>query len=284
VHTTPPSHDAAAAQVNPAAATATASAGWAVTSVAAAPAAASNAAVEAFTEYDGYIEFDNAVDDGGGWGAYGDEMTGESSGRFLLTPRHNETTAAYAATAGVSQDQGGCDSDIVEVFTPPPPTGALKGNLPPGFVRIVDDIKLRMLSKLDVNSSASNIDAFGNSTLKGIIDDIVDGKNNLLLYAEQAHPICRDIQSSISQNQEVEMWDIFKYLLTKKDLSTVVRGNQIYKFLPMMEKLEGKVKLLIERAEEADQNSKSLKIPDEMMNRNHLESGSFKVDYKPYPS
>jgi hypothetical protein len=52
----------------------------------------------------------------------------------------------------------------------------------------------------------------------------------------------------------------------------------------MMEKLEGKVKLLIERAEEADQNSKSLKIPDEMMNRNHLESGSFKVDYKLYPS
>ncbi len=211
-------------------------------------------------------------------------MTGESSGRSLLTPRHNEITTAYAATAGVSQDQGGYDSDIVEVFTPPPPTGALKGNLPPGFVRIVDDIKLRMLSKLDVNSSASNVDAFGKSTLKGIIDDIVDVKNNLLLYAEQVHPICRDIQSSISQNQEVEMWDIFKYLLSKKDLSTVARGNQIYKFLPMMEKLEGKVKLLIERAEEADQNSKLLKIPDEMMNRNHLESGSFKVDYKLYPS
>ena len=295
VHTTPPSHDAAAAQVNPAAATA--SAGWAVTSVAAAPAAASNAAVEAFTEYDGYIEFDNVVDDGGGWGAYGDEMTGESSGRSLLTPRHNEITTAYAATAGVSQDQGGYDSDIVEVFTPPPPTGALKGNLPPGFVRIVDDIKLRMLSKLDVNSSASNVDAFGKSTLKGIIDDIVDVKNNLLLYAEQVHPICRDMLDDAIPNRVspktkkhdickylVEMWDIFKYLLTKKDLSTVARGNQIYKFLPMMEKLEGKVKLLIERAEEADQNSKSLKIPDEMMNRNHLESGSFKVDYKLYPS
>jgi hypothetical protein len=211
-------------------------------------------------------------------------MMGESSGRSLLTPRHNETTAAYAATAGVSQDQGGYDSNIVEVFTPPP-AGALKGNLPPGFVRILDDIRLRMLSKLDVNSSASNVDAFGNSTLKGIIDDIVDGKNNLLLYAEQAHPICRDIQSSISQNQEVEMWDIFKYLLSKKDLSTVARGNQICKyFLSMMEKLEGKLKLLIKRAEEADQNSKLLKIPDEMMNRNHLESGSFKVDYKLYPS
>jgi hypothetical protein len=44
VHTTPPSHDAAATQVDPAAATAPA--GRAITSVAAAPAAASNAAVE----------------------------------------------------------------------------------------------------------------------------------------------------------------------------------------------------------------------------------------------
>ena len=48
----------------------------------------------------------------------------------------------------------------MEVFTPPP-AGALKGNLPLGFVRILDDIKLHMLSKLDVNSSASNVDAFG---------------------------------------------------------------------------------------------------------------------------
>jgi hypothetical protein len=32
----------------------------------------------------------------------------------------------------------------------------------------------------------------------------------------------------------VDMWDIFKYLLSKKDLSTVARGNQIYKYLPMM--------------------------------------------------
>jgi hypothetical protein len=51
-----------------------------------------------------------------------------------------------------------------------------------------------------------------------------------------------------------------------------------------MEKLEGKVMLLMERAEEVDQNSKSLKIPDEMMKRNHLELGSFKVDNKLYPS
>jgi hypothetical protein len=70
-----------------------------------------------------------------------------------------------------------------------------------------------------------------------------------------------------------------------KDLSTVVRGNQIYKYLAMMAKLEGKVMLLVERAVEVDQNSKSLKIPDEMMNRNHLEElGSFKVDDKVYPS
>jgi hypothetical protein len=223
-------------------------------------------------------------------------MTGESSGRSLLTPRHNKTTVAYAATAGVSQDQGGYDSDIVEVFMPPP-AGTLKGNLPPGFVRILDDIKLCMLSKRDVNSSASDVDAFGKTTLKGIIDDVVDVKNNLLLYAEQVYPICWDMLDDAIPNQVssktnkhdickylVEMWDIFKYLLTKKDLSTVARGNQIYKYLPMMEKLEEKVKLLIERAEEADQNLKSLKTPDKMMNCNHLESGSFKVDYKLYPS
>jgi hypothetical protein len=81
MHTTPPTH-AAAAQVHPAAAAA-APAGRAVTSVAAAPAAASNAAVAAFSEYDDYIQFDNVVDDGA-WGAYGDEMTGESSGRSRL--------------------------------------------------------------------------------------------------------------------------------------------------------------------------------------------------------
>jgi len=111
-----------------------------------------------------------------------------------------------------------------------------------------------MLSKLDVNSSASNIVAFGKSTLKGIIDDIVDVNNNLLLYAEQVHPICRDMLDDTIPNRVssktkkhdickylVEMWDIFKYLPTKKDLSTVARGNQIYKYLPMMEKLEGKV-------------------------------------------
>jgi hypothetical protein len=52
----------------------------------------------------------------------------------------------------------------------------------------------------------------------------------------------------------------------------------------MMEKLEGNVMLLIEHAEEVDQNSKSLKIADKMMNCNHFESGSFKVDNKLYPS
>ena len=104
----------------------------------------------------------------------------------------------------------------MEVFTPPPPTGALKGNLPPGFVRIVDDIKLRMLSKLDVNSSASNVDAFGKSTLKGIIDDIVDVKNNLLLYAEQVHPICRDMLDDaipIRVSPKTKKHDICKYLV-----------------------------------------------------------------------
>jgi hypothetical protein len=65
-------------------------------------------------------------------------MTGENSGRSLLTPRHNETTAtaAYAATARVSQDQGGYDSNVVEVVFAPPPAGALKGNFPRGGLSV----------------------------------------------------------------------------------------------------------------------------------------------------
>jgi hypothetical protein len=51
-----------------------------------------------------------------------------------------------------------------------------------------------------------------------------------------------------------------------------------------MEKLEEKVMLLIEHAEEVDQKSKSLKIPDKMMHPNHLELGSFKVDNELHPS
>jgi len=187
VHTTPPSHAAAAQAVPAAAASPTC---LAVASIAAAPMAAFNATVTAFTEYDKYIQFDNfVVDVDGGWGAHGDKMTGKSSGRSLLTPQHNKTTTAHAATTRVLQDQvEGYDINIVDVFTPPP-AGALKGNLPLGFVpiRILDDIKLCLLSKLDVNSSASNINAFWKSFLKGIMDDIVDVKNNLLLYAEQVH-------------------------------------------------------------------------------------------------
>ncbi len=154
-----------------------------------------------------------------------------------------------------------------------------------------------MLSRLDVNSLAANINAFGKSTLKGMIDDIVEARDNLLLYAEQVNPICWDMLDDTIPNQVssktkkheickhlVDMWDIFKYLLSKEDLSTVARGDQIYKYLPMMENLEGKVKNLIARAEEVDQNSKSLKIPDKMMNCNHLELGSFKADNKLYPS
>jgi hypothetical protein len=55
-----------------------------ITSIATAPAAASDATVAAFTEYDKNIEFDHVIDDGG-WGANGDEVMGESRGRSLLT-------------------------------------------------------------------------------------------------------------------------------------------------------------------------------------------------------
>jgi hypothetical protein len=57
---------------------------------------------------------------------------GESRGRSLMSSKHKNTTAAHAAsTTGVLQDQGGYDSDsnIMDVFTPPP-AGAVKGSSP----------------------------------------------------------------------------------------------------------------------------------------------------------
>jgi hypothetical protein len=88
----------------------------------------------------------------------------------------------------------------MDVFTPPP-ANAVKGNLPPGFVRILDNIMLSMLSRLDVNSLAANIDAFGKSTLKGMIDDNVEAKDSLLLYAEQVDPIFWDMLDDAIPNQ-----------------------------------------------------------------------------------
>jgi hypothetical protein len=127
---------------------------------------------------------------------------GESRGRSLLSSRHSNTTTAHASgTNGVLQDHGGYDSgsNIMDVFTPPP-ASTVKGNLPPGFVHILDNIKLCMLSRLDVNSLAANIDAFGKSTLKGMIDDIVEARDSLLLYAEQVDPICWDMLDDVIPN------------------------------------------------------------------------------------
>jgi hypothetical protein len=114
----------------------------------------------------------------------------------------------------------------MDVFTPPS-ASAVKGNLPPEIDHILDDIKLCMLSRLDVNSLAANIDVFGKSTLKGMIDDIVEARDSLLLYAEHVHPICRDMLndtipnhlSSKTKKYEIckhleDMWDIFRYLLS----------------------------------------------------------------------
>jgi hypothetical protein len=157
VHTSPPSH-AAATQAQAVPAAADAPAVPTITSVATALAAASDSSVTAFTEYDKNIEFDHVIDDGG-WGDDGDKVMRESRGRSLLSSRHSNTTTAHAAgTNGVLQDRGGYDSssNIMDVFTPPP-ASTVKGNLPLGFVRILDDIKLCMLSRLDVNSLAANI-------------------------------------------------------------------------------------------------------------------------------
>jgi hypothetical protein len=119
VRTSLPLH-AAATQAQAVQAAADAPAIPTVTSVVTAPAAASDATITAFTEYDKNIEFDHVIDDGG-WEADRGKVMGESRDRSLLSSQHNNTTAAHAAsTNGVLQDQGGynSNSNIMDVFTP----------------------------------------------------------------------------------------------------------------------------------------------------------------------
>jgi hypothetical protein len=47
---------------------------------------------------------------------------------------------------------------------------------------------------------AQHINAFGKSTLKGMIDEIVEARDSLLLYAGQIDPICRDMLNDAIPN------------------------------------------------------------------------------------
>jgi hypothetical protein len=68
---------------------------------------------------------------------------------------------------------GGYDSNIIDFSLPLPTTAdPLKSNLPAWLIPLLEDIKLQMLNKLNANSSALNIDSFGKSILKGILEDI----------------------------------------------------------------------------------------------------------------
>jgi hypothetical protein len=81
-----------------------------------------------------------------------------------------------------------------------------------------------MLIRLDVNSLAANINAFGMSTLKGMIDDIVEARDSLLLYAEQVDPICRDMLDDASPNQlssKTKKHEICKHLVDMWDIGYV---------------------------------------------------------------
>jgi hypothetical protein len=228
--------------------------------------------------------FDTVVNDGGLEGG------GYEEAAVLATA----TTAAAASAATTSTAATGYDSDILEVVSPTA-VGSLKNNLPLGFVPLSEDIKIRMLSSLDTNSSRANIGSFGKSTLKGIIDDIVVVKGDLLQYAAGVDKIYRDmlddaIPDHIRMKMKkhcmcqhfIKMWDVFRFLLSKKTLS-VARGNQIYNYLRLMEKLEAQVKQKMERADEVDKNARSLKISETMMNRGYLEPGNFKLDFRLYP-
>jgi hypothetical protein len=58
-----------------------------------------------------------------------------------------------------------CNRDIIYVPSISP-AGPSKRSLPLGFIQLSEDIKLQMLSKLDSNLSAVNVDSFGKDTLK----------------------------------------------------------------------------------------------------------------------
>ena len=184
-------------------------------------------------------------------------------------------------TSGNSHNLDGYDSDCIYVPSIPP-AGPSKRSLPLGFVHLSEVIKLRMLSKLDSNSSAANIDSFGKNTLKRMLEGIVGEKEYLLQYAAQVDPVFRDMIDDVLPDRVtarmkkhtvcehlVDLWDILRFLHSKRDL-VIARGNQLSTLLPLMERMEAKIKQEMDRVDEVDKNVKAYKIPSEMQERGYL--------------
>ena len=72
-------------------------------------------------------------------------------------------------------------------------------------------------------------------------------------------------------------WEILWFLLSEKNIS-IIRGNKLPALLPLMEEIEAKVKLEMDRAGKLYQDCKPYKIPNEMSDHEYLQLCSFKVD------
>ena len=137
---------------------------------------------------------DNAVDFG--CGGYNDKYDNWYGGDMSALTSGGACASMDTTTAGDTQNLKGYDSNIIYVPSIPP-AGPSKRSLPSGFVHLSEDIKLQMLSKLDSNSSAVNVDSFGKDTLKMMLGGIVGEKEYLLQYAAQVDLVFQDMIHSV---------------------------------------------------------------------------------------
>jgi hypothetical protein len=94
-----------------------------------------------------------------------------------------------------------------------------------------------------------------------VLEDIVREKEYLLQYAAQVDPIFRDMIENVLPDRVttrmkkhtvckhlVDMWDILRFLHTKRDL-VIARGNQLSALLPLMERMEANIKCEMNRVD-----------------------------------
>ena len=131
-----------------------------------------------------------------GRGDYDDDYGDWDGGDTSTLTAVGACVSMAATAAGNTQNLDGYDSKVIYVPSLPP-GGPSKRSLPSGFVHLSEVIKLRLLSKLDSNSSAANVDSFGKDTLKRMLEDIVGEKEYLLQYTAQVDPIFQDLIDNV---------------------------------------------------------------------------------------
>jgi hypothetical protein len=131
--------------------------------------------------------------------------------------------------------------------------------------------------------------------LKRMLEGVVGEKEYLLQYDAQMDLIFRDMINNVLPDRVttrmkkhtvcehlVDMWYIIRFLHTKRDL-VITRGNQLPALMPLMGRMEAKIKQKMDPVDEVDKNVKAYKIPWEMQEQGYLQLGSFKVDYRLFP-